>query len=305
MTGILVAVALLGALGGPFPEVRARLEARPVTIGTPFRYTLEIEAAPGTEIVVPQLGGALGELQIVDFGAEPDRQANGRTVSVRWWSLVTYDTGEHAVPGPTIQYRDAAGDLQSVAAPDLTVSVQSVLDVPGGTPPTEVRDIRGPVEVPRDYTALYWIAAGVVAVLALVALLLRRLRRPKAVPVVPPRPAHALALEALAQLRAAGLVEAERYEEYYVRLSGIVRDYIEARFHVRAPEMTTEEFLQAAQRRAQLAPPQRALLGQFLGEADLVKFARHHPAPADAERAWDAAHDFVHSTAAEEPRAAA
>lgn len=305
MNGILIAVALLGALGGSPPEVRTRLEARPVTIGTPFRYTLEIESAPGTEVVVPQLGGAIGDLQIVDFGAAPARQVDGRTVSERWWSLVTYETGEHAIPGPTIQYRVGDGELQSVAAPDATVSVQSVLDAPGGTPPSEVRDIRGPVEVPRDYTPLYWIAAGVLALLALVALLLRRLRRPAPVPVAPPRPAHALALEALVQLRAAGLIEADRYEEYYVRLSGIVREYIEARFRVRAPEMTTEEFLQAAQHRAQLAPPQRALLGQFLGEADLVKFARHHPAPADAERAWDAAHGFVQSTAAEEPRAAA
>ena len=36
-----------------------------------------------------------------------------------------------------------------------------------------------------------------------------------------------------------------------------------------------------------------------------LAFGSAVPAPADAERAWDAAHDFVHSTAAEEPRAAA
>lgn len=305
MTSVLAVVALLGSLGGPAPEVRARLEARPVTIGTPFRYTLEIESAPGTEVIVPQLGGAIGDLQIVDFGSAPDRQAGGRTVGERWYSLVTYATGEHPIPGPTVQYRGADGELHSVSAPDLTVAVQSVLDAAGGETPADLRDIRGPVEVPRDYTALWWIAAAVLLLLGLLILLLRRLRRPQPLPAAPPRPAHELALAALAELRAAGLVEAERYEEYYVRLSAIIRAYVEARFRLRAPEMTTEEFLQAAQRRAQLTPPQRAVLGQFLSEADLVKFARHHPSPADAARAYDAAHELVRSTAAEEPRVAA
>jgi hypothetical protein len=312
MTRCLAAIlVLLGALGGRSAvaadapvEVRARLEARPVTIGTPFRYTLEISAAPGSEVSIPQLAGAIGDLQIVDFGSAPDRQVDGRTVSERWYSLVTYATGEHPLPGPTVQYRGGDGELHDVAAPDLSVSVQSVFEAAGPTP-SDVRDIRGPVEVPRDYTALWWIAGAVLAVLALVALLVRRLRRPVAVPAAPPRPAHELAMAALARLRAAGLIEAERYEEYYVLLSAIVRVYVEARFRLRAPEMTTEEFLQVAQRGAQLTPPQRGLLGQFLGEADLVKFARHHPSPADAERAYDAAQELVRSTAAEEPRAAA
>jgi len=115
-----------------------------------------------------------------------------------------------------------------------------------------------------------------------------------------------LALEALAKLHAARLLDAGRHEEFYVRLSAIVRTYLEARFRLRAPEMTTEEFLQAAQRDPQLTPPQRSLLGTFLAEADLVKFARYVPAADDAERAYRAAREFVQSTVPPEvPRAAA
>ena len=114
--------------------------------------------------------------------------------------------------------------------------------------------------------------------LALVAVLYRLINRRRRVPAVAPRPVHEVALEALAKLHAARLLEAGRHEEFYVRLSDIVRTYLEARFHLRAPEMTTEEFLQAAQRDPQLTPPQRSLLGTFLSEADLVKFARYVPA---------------------------
>ncbi len=57
--------------------------------------------------------------------------------------------------------------------------------------------------------------------------------------------------------------------------------------------MTTEEFLQAAQRDPQLAPPQRSLLGTFLAEADLVKFARYVPAPTMPSAPIAPAREFV------------
>jgi len=56
-----------------------------------------------------------------------------------------------------------------------------------------------------------------------------------------------------------------------------VRRYLEDRFRLRAPEMTTEEFLQAAQQNPQLPREHRSSLGRFLTEADMVKFARHIP----------------------------
>lgn len=304
---LLVALAAAGAPDEPPAPVTATgsVEARVLTIGTPFRYTIEVSAPTGTAVEMPQIGAAIGDLQVVDFGQDPDRAAGGRTVARRWYQLVTYATGDQNIPGPVVRYRDAAGEWQFVKVPDVVISVQSLVDAAGATPPAGVRDIKGPVAKPRDYTPLLWLAAAVLGALALIAVVVRRLRRPAAAAAAAPRPVHEVALSALADLQAAGLIEAGRYEEFYVRLSAIVREYIEARFRVRAPEMTTEEFLQAAQRRAQLAPNHRALLGHFLGEADLVKFARHHPTSGDAERAFAAGRDFVRSTAPEEPRAAA
>ncbi|MBX3028441.1 hypothetical protein KF840_26405 [bacterium] len=304
---LLFAFATAGAQGEPAAPVTAKgsVEARVLTIGTPFRYTIEVGAPTGTEVELPQIGAAIGDLQVVDFGQEPDRVAGGRTVARRWYQLVTYATGDQNIPGPMVRYREAGGEWQLVKVPDAVVAVQSLLDAAGATPPTAVRDIKGPVARPRDYTPLLWLAAALLAALALIVFVVRRLRRPAAAVAAPPRPPHEVTLDALADLQAAGLIEAGRYEEFYVRLSAIVREYIEARFRVRAPEMTTEEFLQAAQRRAQLAPTHRALLGHFLGEADLVKFARHHPTAGDAERAFAAGRDFVRSTVPEEPRAVA
>lgn len=285
--------------------VTTTVTPRSVTIGTPFRYTLRIEAGDDVEVLVPTVAGYLGEFQVVDFGAAPPRQEGGRVVREHWLDLLTYTVGDRVVPGPSIQYREPGGALEHLAAPETLVIVDSLLARAAATP--ALRDIKGPVAVPRDYSLLWQIALGVLAVLAAVAGVLSWLRRRRRPAAVPPRPAHEIALEALGRLRDERLVEQGRQEEYYVRLSAIVRAYLEARFHLRAPEMTTEEFLQAAQRDRRLAPPQRAGLAQFLTEADLVKFARHQPSAGDAARAHEAARELVAATApsVEVPRAVA
>jgi len=290
-------------------EIETTVEPRSVTIGTPFRYTMTITADKDIELLIPQLAGQIADFQVLDFGDTPPREEGGRVVLERWYTLLTYTTGDLVMPGPSLQYRVAGGDLETVAAPDALVIVESLLDTgkKADAPPMEdVRDIKGPVAVPRDYRPLYWLGGGLLALGALVAALYQLINRRGRAAALPARPAHEVALEALGKLHAARLLAAGRHEEFYVRLSAIVRTYLEMRFHLRAPEMTTEEFLQVAQRDPQLTPPQRSLLGTFLSEADLVKFARYVPAADDAERAYQAARDFVQSTAPPEvPRAAA
>ncbi len=292
-------------VGRPAVSVESSVESRTVTIGTSVRYTLRVTSDEVTELIIPSLAGQIGAFQVVDFGAEPPRREGDRVVFERWFTLVTYQVGDQIVPGPTIQYRSPGAEVQTVVAPDAVVVVRSLVQSAGATPATDIRDIKGPVAVPHDYRRLWWLAGALALVVAFGGLLYRWLNRPRGAVLPPARPAHEVALEALTRLHSARLLEAGKDEEFYVRLSAIVRAYLEARFLLRAPEMTTEEFLIVAQRNPQLTTPQRGQLSHFLVEADLVKFARHHPDVADAERAYVAAREFVHATAVEVPRAAA
>ena len=277
-------------------QVTTRVEPLHVTIGTPFRYTMSVRAPADVELVVPVLAEKIGDFTIRDFGELPRKQEGGSAVIERWYDLVTYEPGDKIVPGPPVHYRVAGSDLERVDAPDAVIVVDSLLSKEKSAP-TDVRDVKPPVAVPRDYTPLLWLAGGIALLAAIGAGLYRFLNRSRAV-VKPPRPADEIALEALARLRSERLLEKEEFGEFYVRLSAVVRAYLEARFELRAPEMTTEEFLQVAQRSPQLNPAQRSALGHFLSEADLVKFARYRPSPDDAERAFAAAGQFVESTAA-------
>ena len=168
-------VLLLVALVGPGPVlaqnaaptpagpvvVTTRVEPKTVTIGTPFRYTMRVEATGDVELVVPVLAERLGDFSITDFGQVPQHKENGHLVVERWYTLVTYETGDKLVPGPTVQYRVAGSDLQRVDAPDALVIVQSLLDKAGGMKAVkDVHDIKGPVAVPRDYRPLWWALAA-------------------------------------------------------------------------------------------------------------------------------------------------
>lgn len=276
--------------------VHGSVEKGDVTIGQRFRYTVEVAAPTGIEIMLAQPTERLGDFDIVDFGDAKPVERDGKTVVTRWFQLVGWSTGHFLIPSPPVRYRLPGEELTEAPAAETVVEIASLLA--RDPKATDIRDVKPPEEPPVEWRP-YYLIAGAIAALALIALVvLRVLRRPGRVPAgPPPRPAHEIAHEELQRLRARGLPEQGAFKEYYSTLTGIVRTYLEQRFRVRAPEMTTEEFLMVTARGgAALQKSHRALLGDFLGESDLVKFARHHPTLADAERAYGAAARFVDET---------
>ncbi len=283
--------------------MKAHVEPKTVTIGTPFRYIVDISAPKNTQLVVPVLGERFGDFFVTDFGDVPPHADGDKLVTRRWFKLVSYTPGDETIPGFPIKYRLPGGELQDASAGETVVIVDSLLAKEPKA--NDIRDIAPPVPIPWDWRPTAIAAGGVLALAALVAGVYLLVNRRRRAAQVPPRPAHEVALEALARLRAQRMIEAGRFEEYYVSLSSIVRTYAETRFGLRAPEMTTEEFLVAMQRDRRLTGEQRSMLGDFLAESDLVKFARHHPAPDAAERAYAAARRFIEESRPEEAKRAA
>ncbi len=277
-------------------EIHARAEPDTVTIGTRFRYTVEVATTADAEIVLSQPTERMGDFDIVDFGDTPAARRDGKTIVTRWYTLVGYSVGEQLVKSPPVYYRQAGEELKEAPVHEIVVTVESLLAKEGA--PTDIRDVKGPEDFPVDWRPYYLVAGAVAGLIGLGLVLYRVLNRSRrAAAALPPKPAHQIAFEELQLLRRRGLVEQGSFKEYYSALSGIVRTYIERRFGVRAPEMTTEEFLLGSARNGRLQSGHRALLGDFLTESDLVKFARHVPTIADSERAYAAAKRFVDETA--------
>jgi len=295
---LLLATPALAA--DPTPEanapvtVHASVDRSRITIGDPIRYTVEVSAAADTEVIIPVLSGRLGDFSISDFGELPTRKENGRVTVARWYTLTTFETGDHLIPAPQVQYRTPGEGLRDAEGNEVLIGITSLLAEAKDA--SDIRDIKPPEEVPFDWRP-YGLAAAAVVLVALLGMgFYYLLNRPRRQRVLPPRPPHEVALAALNKLRARHLIEEGKFENYYVELSWIVRRYLEDRFHLRAPEMTTEEFLSAVASDGRLIPQHRRLLADFLSQADLVKFARHLPTLKDSEAAYAAARRFVEET---------
>ena len=177
----------------------------------------------------------------------------------------------------------------------LEIDVTSVL--PADADITQPKDIAPPVTLPPPPpTALPWhlIAATAAAVAAAIALafavvwLIRREPPPTPVPMM--GPAHELALAALKKLEGVAVDSPDQVDAFYVRLSRILRHYLDWRFDLHGGERTTEEILAAA-------PERGDLLGRFLAQCDRVKFARFLPASGDSNAMLGTAVSFVKDTA--------
>ena len=72
--------------------------------------------------------------------------------------------------------------------------------------------------------------------------------------------------------------------------------HLEQRYEIRAPELTTEEFLLVATARPELTSEHRGLLTSFLERCDRVKFAGYRPDAAESIATLAAARGFVEDT---------
>ncbi len=109
------------------------------------------------------------------------------------------------------------------------------------------------------------------------------------------------AQQALDLLVREGLPQQGRYKEFYIRLTSIVRNYIEGTTGLKAPEQTTEEFLVEMRQSRRFNPAQSMRLQEFLEAADMVKYAGQQPALDRIGFSVDRAREFISTTFEEHP----
>jgi hypothetical protein len=158
----------------------------------------------------------------------------------------------------------------------------------------ELKDIRGPVAIPGDLF-WFWILLGLGPLVTLFLFILKYRKSVKPV-VVPVRPPWEIALSAIEALAREDRDDEDQIKEFYSRLSEIVRHYLEQRFDIRAPEMTTEEFLEKSGSSPTLNDVQKKSLHGLLNASDLVKFAKTIPSASDMDDALQWARRFVTET---------
>ncbi|MCY4451278.1 MAG: hypothetical protein OXC01_04955 [Immundisolibacterales bacterium] len=273
-------------------------------LGDRMTLSLSVEAEPGVRVEMPSFGDALGRFTILDFTPREETGENGGPRLAQRYTLQATASGRHRVPRLRLEFTDERpgrgdGTTRELLTEELAFDVASVL--PEDRETIELRPARPPLAEPdgswlRRNRA--WLATLAALSIAAAVVAVRRRRAPER--------ARAGAFERasarLARLRGQGLPEGDRVDPWYVELSDIVRRYVEERFALRAPELTTEEFLFEAGRSAELSSSHRGLLSDFLERCDRVKFARYTPGADESRQAFEVAERFLaESRAPEDP----
>lgn len=269
-------------------------------ITTAEDLTLELETRAGEQwrVSFPQVAEELGGFRVVDREPEDrDLRPDGTLVSTRTYRLEPFLAGEYTIPSFELGFGEPGTEFSfMLVSEEIEVEVESEL------PPTvgeqDIEDIEGPQELADNRWR--WVAggAGGAALLAVAAVVfvVRTRRRGTGGRREPKKPPWREAQEELDAL----LADDTRHEVdvLYTELTRILRHYIERRFEIRAPERTTEEFIEEARHSEQLAPF-RESLEDFLTHADLVKFAGYAPSEQEIGRSVEACRNFIEMTTPE------
>lgn len=330
LTILLVFLAFLpAAMAREEPEVSARLivPAGEFTVGDLIELRLVARHPAGTVFDLPDTsvvaaGKTPSEFVVeqVEPAVRPEGGAAGGepappgetawTVKVR-----PFATGDLTFPALSLSYRlvDGGGEgapvgpgaaAQSVATEPAIIHVRSVLPE-GDHPPAGIKD---PWWLRRSWWSVILGALAAILLGAAVVAAWRRYRRrlragpaAPAAAAVPEEPPYERALRELEALLAGDLLARGKLKEFHIALSEIIKRFLAGRYRFDALDRTTAEVLADLSR----SGAGSSLLGgaaQLLGACDLVKFAKHRPAPAEIDETVGSARALIET--GRPPRAA-
>jgi hypothetical protein len=289
--------------------VRATLRIEPdePRIGDPVVLWLEVSAEPGVELIMPEFGEALDRFTIVDFAPSEGLDPAGRSVATHRYTLAPSRSGSQSVPPLLIEFVDRRPGR--TASPDDAdayelLTERAEFEVAAVLPedaPLELRPMLGVLPPLAGPGRAFWpwlLAIGAIGLalspFAYRALLRYQERQRRA-------SAYEVARAELDALLYGPRPDASGMDAFFVELSRIVRRYLEDRFAVRSPELTTDEFLEQLSDSPELVRSHRELLQSLLRRADLVKFAHHDPGPEGLEESIGDAQRFLEATRSSEP----
>ncbi len=281
--------------------VSADLDSTAILIGDQINLNLKASFPADNKILWPQLNDTIiKDVEIIgkskiDTILSDDKSYKTLLQKIK---ITSFDSGFYEIPPFHFEYSKPGDTVKfSLETYPLYLEVYTiVVDTTKGIFP-----IKGPVKAPFTFKEILpWIIGGAIALLIIAFLIYYMIKRKKHEPLFkakpkPKLPAHIIALNALENLRKEKLWQSGKVKEYHTTLTDIIRRYLEERFDINAIEMTTDEILSAV-KNVQLSDELKVKLKEMLVLADLVKFAKEKPLPAQQDLSLINAIAFVRET---------
>ena len=273
-----------------------------LNISDQLTLTFSAEAPEDYSFEFPKFGEGLEPFGIVDYKTEPARISDRKTILFsRSYVLEPLFAETYQIPAVKGSFRENGdqGKIHELETEPFSITVQlpppefwEKLDIDTETALEPAQSLLSK----RKQNYIYY-AIGTAAILLLAAALILYFRmRKKQIEAPPPIPPHVKAFAALQKLIDEDFIGKNEFKLFYLHISAILRIYIEERFQIQAPELTTQEFLQILTKDQSLLKNHQKLLQNFLTHCDMVKFAEHQPDKNEIQNTFDACKAFITQT---------
>ena len=279
--------------------VNGRIATDTIPTGQPFDYNLDIRIPKGYVINWNEIKDTLNKSVEVIGRSEVKEQPIDNSSDILLTQLLTltsFDTGYVEIPSFGINYYKSAKDTSVYTS--YTDYMYIYVEPASIDTTMAYKPIKMPIKQNITFKETVPYFGGGIILAGLILLIIYIIKRSKNKEVVeeedtkPQIPAIITAREKLAQLSTANLWQSGKYKDYYTDLTDIAREYLEGQFDIDAIEMTSDEILEEV-RKIQLDNIIFNKLQNTLTTADLVKFAKATPSPAENENAFNDITSFI------------
>lgn len=306
---ILILTALLDIVPSGDATLQQLQKRDSILIADQIRYGVTIEdVKAGEKIALPDFSAASNDTLTILGGWQLDTLVNGKAVRSRNAKaaarllrkpfalkasivLVPFEEGHYALPDvPVIRESD------TLVFKGLEMDVKTM---PVDTATFEIHDIKGQILYPVTFKELLpWISGGLLAaaLIALAVWLIIRASKRKAEALKPKDPAYIVALRELDKYRSDKYWAPDKQKAFYSGITDALKFYMDERFGVDAPEMTTAELFDALKSDKDITPEMYSSLKELFERADFVKFAKHIASEQENAAALPLAVRFVTTT---------
>lgn len=303
--GFLIAVLLQGGMVPSGETFLRQLQPRDsILVADQVEYGVVLgDVAPGSRIGLPDMEQISSDTLMLVRGWKLDtlrskgrsRKAEGPVEVRASVILAPFEPGTYHLPDIPVGVMDGDGNADTLLFSAQTMDVRTM---PVDTSTYVPHDLKGQIRYPLTFreTVPYVLAALLAAALVFLVVWLIRRRRASLVSRREGDPAYIVALRELDRYRGDKYWAPEKQKAFYSGITDTLKEYVDARFAVDAPEMTTAEMFEALRSCSEITPDLYGETRSLFETADFVKFAKMTVPEPELAKALPAAVRFVTET---------
>lgn len=284
---------------GQSPYAEVNIDTNSIYIGEQVKIHLRIYYSNDSDKVEwPEISDTLVNLvEVLDLSVIDTSRSLELYHQKREIVITSFDSGYYALKPFKFLVNEKPVESEALLLEVLNVKIDST-----NTKLYDIKNIYNDPLTLQEFLKEYWpYLTGGLGLLAVLSWLLWFLFiRPKPIKETPlvvesKLPAHEIALNRLREIQEKDYWQSGKYKVYHSEVTDTIRTFMEQRFEIHALEQTSDEIIHQMKFTDINTEIQQKLV-RMLRLADMVKFAKEKPLPAENEATMQMAIDFIHAT---------